>query len=99
MAQYDVYLIQPRDRHLLDVQSDLIVGLSTRLVVPLLPAANAPQRIRHLNPLLQIDGQDYVMATSLMASAPKDRLDKIKANLLDRHDDISRAIYMIFQGF
>lgn len=99
MGQYDVYVIQPGNRYVVDVQSDLIDGLSTRLVVPLIPLATAPQRIKWLNPLFQIEGQDYVMATSLMASVTKDRLNSVKTNMLDRHDDISRAIYMLFQGF
>lgn len=49
MAQYDVFLNSDGSGYLLDVQSDLLDGLATRLVIPLLPASQAPKPATGLN--------------------------------------------------
>lgn len=84
---------------LLDVQSDLIDELSTRMVIPLLPMTGGPSKVDRLHPVLNIDGRDYLLATNLMAAVERSSLKQVKANMLSRHDDISRAVYMLFQGF
>lgn len=99
MAQYDVYPTGNKGTLLLDVQTDLVEGLNTRVVVPLLLASIGPQKIKRLHPVFQIDGQDYMMATQLMSAVPKTQLGQVKTNLLQRHDDIVKAVYMIVQGF
>ena len=43
MAQYDVVRNPEGSGYLLDVQSDLLDGLTTRLVVPLMPQTQAPK--------------------------------------------------------
>lgn len=99
MAQYDVYTSKAPGVFLLDVQSDLIEGLTTRVVVPLLPANAGPHKIKRLHPIIAIDGRDYLVGAHLMTSVNKSELTTPKTNLTHRHDDISKAIYMVFQGF
>ena len=98
MAQYDVYAGRG-GALFLDVQSDLIDGLSTRIVIPLIPTGAGPRKIKRLHPVLSVDGKDYMLATNLLAAVQKTQLGASKANLLARHDDIAKAIYMLFQGF
>ena len=49
---------------LLDVQNDLLRDLETRVVVPLSPvSAMKGKTLRHLMPILEIEGEGFVMLT------------------------------------
>src|SRR4051794_34239964 len=99
MARYDLYRLPEQTGYLLDVQTDLIDLLQTRVVVPLLPAGSTPQPVRRLNPVFNIGGNSYVMATPLLASVPVAELESSQANLSMHHDQIVAALDMLFQGF
>jgi len=99
MPQYDVYPSKTAGVWLLDVQSDLIEGLATRVVVPLIRAESGPQKIKRLHPVVTIDERDYIVASQLMTAVPRSELKTVKMNLLHRHDDIVKGLYMVFQGF
>jgi toxin CcdB len=43
MARFDLYQNLNDDGYLLDVQTDLLGGLNTRKVVPIMPVNKAPQ--------------------------------------------------------
>ena len=55
MARFDVYRIA--SGLAVDVQSDLLYGLDTRMVVPLLPIGDAPLPAGRLNPVVDNDGR------------------------------------------
>jgi toxin CcdB len=98
MARFDVYEISGGRGYLLDVQSNLLSGLNTRVVVPLLPLAQAPRPARRLNPVFEIGRNQFAMVTQFMASIPQAEL-QVKAGSLDqRHDEIMNALDMIFTG-
>lgn len=99
MARYDVYAGRGQAGYLLDVQTDLIDHLKTRIVVPLLPAGSTPPAVRRLHPLFDIAGKSHVMATPLMASVPIEELGERRTTLSKYHDDIVAALDMLFQGF
>ncbi|WP_081699734.1 CcdB family protein [Marinobacter sp. C1S70] len=42
MSRFDIFENEEGAGYLLDVQSDLLSGLNTRVVVPLLPKSSAP---------------------------------------------------------
>jgi toxin CcdB len=49
---------------LLDIQSDLLEGLATRVVVPLALASAARARsMRTLTPILKFEGKEFLMMT------------------------------------
>jgi toxin CcdB len=97
MARFDVYAT---DAGLfLDVQTDLIQGLGTRLVVPLLPADGAPPIVRRLHPVFPIAERQYIMATHLMVAVSDRQLGSPIASLYDHYDRIVAALDMIFLGF
>ena len=52
MAKFDVFVSPSSAGYLLDVQTDLLEGLNTRVVVPLVPATPNMKLVRRLNPRL-----------------------------------------------
>lgn len=99
MARYDVYVHPDGDGYLLDVQADLLSGLNTCVVVPLMLAKDAPKPADRLNPVFHIEGREVVMATQFMAAVPKSVLSMPVASLMGCDIEITNAIDMVFQGF
>lgn len=98
MARFDVYKTNQAG-YLLDVQTDLLAGLNTRVVVPLLPVNDAPKPAKRLNPVFDIDGQQLLMATQYMAAIPATELKQVITSLADHHHEVSEALDMLFVGF
>ena len=99
MARFDVYANPDDGGWLLDLQSDLLEGLNTRIVVPLMSVENAPTPARRLNPLFEIGGKRVVMVTQFLAAVPVSILRSPRANLSAHHSAIVDAIDMVFQGY
>ncbi|QIE48258.1 plasmid maintenance protein CcdB (plasmid) [Pseudohalocynthiibacter aestuariivivens] len=99
MARFDVYLSPDGPGYLLDVQSDLLEVLNTRMVVPLLPLADAPTPARRLNPVFDLDGAPHVMVTQFMAALPSAAIAAPVGSLSDQSEQITAAIDMLMQGF
>ena len=99
MARFDLY--EPRDGrgYLLDLQADLLSGLNTRIVAPLLPLAEAPTPARRLNPIFEVGDDRVVMLTQFMAAVPIAELRRRVGSLADQRDAIMNALDMIFVGF
>jgi toxin CcdB len=84
---------------LLDVQSDLIVDLDTRVVVPLCPAsARKGQLIGTLTPVFEIDGKSYVMLTPQLAGISKNQVGAIVADLSLHRHEIVAALDLLMTG-
>lgn len=99
MARFDVYRNTVGEGYLLDVQSDLLTGLNTRVMVPLIPVASAPRPAERLNPVFQFDGDEVIMVTQFLAAVPKEELGLSLGSLEARVDEISAALDMLFLGF
>lgn len=99
MPKYDVFPNPSGDGYLLDIQSDLLSGLNTRVVVPLLPEATAPIPATRLNPVFDIQGKPFVMATQFMAAVPVGILKSPVDNLDDHFSKITAGVDMLMQGF
>lgn len=99
MARFHVYLNPEGEGYLLDVQADLLNHLNTRVVVPLLPVAAAPQAAAMLNPLFQIDGVAVVMVTQFTAAVPATLLKAPILSLERQRNEITTALDFLFQGF
>ena len=104
MAQFDVHRntnaapAKPIP-YLLDVQSDLLSTLTTRVVVPLArPDVMNKKSAQLLNPTLEIEGKRFVMLTTEMAGIPVKRLGDVIANVRARRVDIIRALDVVFAG-
>lgn len=85
--------------YLLNVQSDLIENLATRVVVPLYPA-NAMQgkALRTLTPTFDVDGEPHVMMTPQLAGVPKKLLGAKVADLSAKRDEIIAALDLLMTG-
>lgn len=99
MAKYDVFPNPSGDGFLLDVQTDLLSDLNTRVVVPILPRSRAPKPATRLNPSFDIDGEPVVMVTQFMAAVPVGILKSSVASLEEEFEKITVAIDMLMQGF
>jgi toxin CcdB len=101
MPQFSVY------RHtntqyplLLDIQSDLIADLATRLVAPLCLTSAMPGKIiKTLMPVFEIDGQHYVMITPQLAGVNKKLLGVTVADLSAYRTEIIAALDIAITGF
>ena len=99
MAKFDVYPNTSGPGHLLDVQTDLLSDLNTRMVAPLMPINLAPKPATRLNPTFEIDGTEMVMVTQFMAAVPVGVLKNPSHTLVESADQITTAIDMLIQGF
>ena len=101
MAQFDVHRnpnpsadVRP---YLLDVQSDLIGRLPTRVVVPLALASQFTAA-RHLNPIFEIEGQRVVMSTAEIAGIARSAIGEKVASLDAQRSEIVGAIDFLVTG-
>lgn len=99
MAKFDVFLNPNGDGLLLDVQTDLLSGLNTRVVVPLLARSDAPKPATRLNPVFDIDGEQFVIVTQFLAAVPEGVLKSHIGDVTSKSDQITAAIDMLTQGF
>jgi toxin CcdB len=84
---------------LLDVQSDLITALATRVVVPLCPAsAMKGKRINTLMPVLTVVDRDYVMLTPQLAGVRQQSIGAPLADLIGSRAEIIAALDLLITG-
>ena len=103
MAQFDLYTNPSKETSgavpfLLDLQSDLLDPLATRVVAPLFRAESAGPPARTLMPRFEIDGREVVMSTPELAGVSCGQLGSRVGSLADRRDDIIAALDMLFTG-
>lgn len=105
MARFEVYRNDSAQAgdvpYLLDVQSDLLHGLETRVVVPLrrrdrFPAVPVPER---LMPGFEIEGTAYLMETPKLAAVPLRLLKTPVVSLAENQAAITGALDFLFQGY
>ena len=99
MARFDVFPNPDGNGFLLDVQANLLDGLNTRVVVPLIPASSAPMPAKRLNPTFAIEAEPHVMVTQFMAAVPVTILKAPVASLAGHDAEIGNALDMLFVGF
>ena len=104
MARFDVCLNPNPDSvaavpYLLEVQSDLLESVNTRVVVPLALLSERGQPAKYLNPRFEIEGVQVVMVTEQIAGIPKRALGKNVLSLEVQRDQILDAIDFLFRGF
>lgn len=85
--------------YFLVVQSDLLDGMDTCVVLPLARAQAARRAAsERLNPLLRVEDADVVQLTQLLAAVPMNSLRKPVGNLDHQRDAIQRALDFLFSG-
>jgi toxin CcdB len=99
MARFDLYPEPGGTGFLLDVQTGLLHGFTTRVVVPVLPAEAVPAPAGALTPAVEIEGRRHLLATQLLSAVPATMLKLPVGNLSAEADAVTRALDMLFQGF
>lgn len=105
MARFDVYRNagqhQTTTPYLLDVQSNHLQGLHTRVVIPLrrrdtFPSVALPT---DLIPVLIVEGIECLLDTPKLAAIPLSELKQPVASLAMRQPDVTTALGRLFGGF
>lgn len=101
--QYTVYRNTGNSKdypYLLNVQSDLVDALNTRLVIPLYALnrfkGNQPQR---LCPILRIENENFLLMTHEMASVRRTMLGDVVCQAGHCREEIKAAIDFLIDGF
>lgn len=105
MAQFDVYrnpvAASAKDMpFLLDVQSDLLADLATRVFVPLVrPDVMPGKPAAILNPILAVEGTPYLLLTQELAGVPLKRFKRPVVNLAAERETVLRALDFVISGY
>ena len=105
MAQFSVYRNKnPRTKAtfplLVDVQSDLLEPLGTRVVIPLTKSpALTKKPVSHLTPEVSFSGERYVLMTPQLAGINRAELGPHAGNLGEERQAILAAIDFLLTGF
>lgn len=105
MAQFAVYRNKSARTKatfpfLVDVQSDLLEDLHTRVVIPLSKAAELTRKpVARLMPILPFDGESYVLVTPELAGMAREDLGPAVGTLAERCDTILAAMDFLLTGF
>jgi toxin CcdB len=85
---------------LVDVQSELLEDLETRVVIPLARAASFNDfPLRYVMPAVQLDGKAYVLMTPQLTGLSRATLGSAKGTLEAHAREVSVATDMLFRGF
>lgn len=84
--------------YLVVLQSDLISGLASTVVAPLVPRAKMTGAGR-LNPILVVDGREFWLATHELFAVDRRVLRQSVASVSEQRDAIMSAIDFVFIGF
>ncbi|MEW6293796.1 MAG: CcdB family protein [Pseudomonadota bacterium] len=82
------------------LQSDLLDAAENHVVAPLRPRQDASViPVLHLNPVVDVNGEKYVVRVQDIATVPRRMLKAPVANLSHQRDEIVAALDFLFTGF
>lgn len=102
MARFDVYRNEGRSAktapYLIDVQSNVISGLATRIVIPLrsLAAFGSVTLPEDLFPMIPVLGKKYFIDTPQLAAIPASELKSRIGSFQDYQFEIQAALDRVF---
>lgn len=79
------------------LQSDLVAGLRSAVVAPLV-AREHMVGAQRMNPVFSVEGNDYWLATHELFAIEQTMLNAKIASLADQHDAIVAALDFVFTG-
>jgi len=104
LARFDVHPNPISDQrrsipYWLDVQSDFVEALSTRVIIPLrLQTEHTPMTDR-LNPVFRVEGKLVFAETQSMVAVPLRVLKRPIASLREHQSDVENALDFLFHGY
>jgi len=105
MPQFDIHInANPASKaqypYLVDVQSSLLEGLETRLVIPLIQKNRfGDKTIKNLTPTLMIKNQEYIVLTPQLAAISKKQLGAVIDTCKAVRHEIVSSIDFLITGF
>ena len=105
MAQFTVYRNKSARSKtvfplLVDVQSDLLEDLQTRVVIPLSKAGALTKRpVSQLTPTIDFDDASFVLVTPQLAGIPRSELGAVAGSVAHRRETILAAMDFLILGF
>jgi len=105
VAQFSVYRNKnPRTKAtfplLVDIQSDLLEPLGTRVVIPLTKSpVLAKKPVSHLTSEITFDGDKYVLVTPQLAGISRTELGALAGSLAEERQKILAAVDFLLTGF
>jgi len=104
MSQYTLYKNENRNTKksypfFVNVQSDLLDDLNSRIVIPLSPLKMLnDNNVKKLCPIIEIENESFVVLTHQMTSVPKSILKKESISLESYRYEILGAIDLLLTG-
>ena len=104
MPRFDVYANPDKQEsklipYYLDVQTDHIKGLETRIVIPLWHAARFVEKTENLHPEFEIGGHAVIMDTAALGAAPRTAFRQPVASLRSQQVSIQDALDALFGAY
>jgi toxin CcdB len=79
------------------LQHDHVTSIQSVVVAPLVRAGSGPASGR-LHPILELEGQNYVVLIEDLGSMARSRLGRVVGSAESRHYEIIAALDMLFTG-
>ena len=102
MAQFDVHAVLAADvdyaPYLVELQSDLVAGLDTVIVAPLVRRADAGPIVHHLNPVIRFGEDELVLRIGELVSLPRTVLGRKVGSVKADREALMAAVDIIFFG-
>lgn len=104
MPRFDVYANPAsEDRsaipYFLDIQSDYLDGMESRVVIPLYLPSRFASPLRGLNPELKVGEKSFIMSTAEIAALPTGVLRRPVVNLASQQLLIQDALDTLFGAY
>ena len=104
MAQFDVYtnpnpVTKLAIPYLLDIQTDLLNNLATRVVIPLYTVSTMGKAAKHLNIQFSIKRTTVMMSTAELAGVAVNSLGDKVCSLKEHRNEIIAAIDFLVTGY
>lgn len=99
MSRFDLYRGQGYSDYLLDVQSNFVDFLDSRLVIPIVTQVKMQDVNPRLHVCVMIDDQPHHTVTNLMGAVRGNSLGRPVGSLAAYEYDITAAIDFLLQGF
>lgn len=96
MAQFELFEL-PSRQLVCDLQTDLLAVADTRLAAPLVAVTDL-RSVSQITPVVQIDGEVWVVMIPQMGAIPKAALHRPVGSLAHHRDAIKRAIDILIDG-
>ncbi len=103
MAQFDIHRnLNPDTKklfpYLLNLQSDLLEVIATRVVVPLAREEAIGKPAQKLNPRFSVEGATLIMNAAEIAGVPKRILGEAVGSASHRRGEVIAALDVLFTG-